>query len=1164
MSECDRLTQSAPKITIGPRVSVLTNSPSQTETAASPSDLLVAAIEERRPIVLVLGQDAWADDGDTVLVKALHRLRYDGDSKRGWAALPGAKAISKDFYDWLADRFATRVHPKSIEVLTRLPWSAVFTSSLDPTLKNLLEGGREPEVVLAATEAPLAARSRVRPPLYHLFSRAGEHDPTVLPPVTRHDLNTRRTNHAIPLLTRVLETATTLGLVIVDGIAPGRDWLKLDDLLGIVGGAAPHQVIWCGGQPRDNGDVGEDFDAAVKSSRIVVEPRRLGTLIAELHALERLSDTMLADAEDPSSVSIGDGRLETPPEERLRVEAVASIVDDSWTDSLAPLGDDSEYVTFRRFHGAVEGPRLLVEGVRRGFAIKRDFEGPLLRLISSAIVDHAKTDNPIVVEGQSGTGKSVALARAVFYAREHCRVPVLYALGRIPRSREVARFCEIADNHGALATLIVCDANREVDEYHELLTGLRSLGRRVVVLGSQYRKGNRTRGRPYPSVSATDRLSDVERQKLQKLLARYPGIPNGEDLPTEHILAFLYHCLPASRPRISSGLAAEAKSTQQQIRSMGRVPLPISPITLLHQKLIEAGVVDTHVPLLPYPQDHSSSDSDDSAARLIDFVMVSGSLSCDLPFDLLIRAITKSNHDTDLSSIVRLFRKLDLIRWRSSTSNDDTLLVGPRLTLEADLLCKQRLGGVSEETTRLLELIESVRDRGLDSRRDERRFLLDLLRQLGPDGLRGDRYQPAYVKIACALTRLREKYGVRDAGLMIQESAFRRYAVRYEVVDQCDCLPLLEKARDVIQRALDGVADGSIEAARRTKDSLLVERATIYGYLARNRVERSGTAEEIWSAYTAARTAVGNAVSATTAYYPLDVGLWTPSDILRSGILTELQKADLRADIYSTLDQVEPASLPPQQRVKFHERQMKVGAVLGDYNLTDHAFSELNKSGSTAGYYLRARQHIADLSRETTVIDRPEDMAGAQRAVEFLSSHLTKIKDDPRCLRLLLECQWIVAAGRWPFRGQRQPIPLDNDVRRSLLDIVRALNSASGSAARHLPRYIEAVLTWLIDGGPSAIALFRELDKDTEHEVGGRVVSRHLIADADGTPCRFEGRLERERGAGKWTVWVDSIRRHVDLIGRHFPNEHVARGRTIRGFGISFNFIGPIADPVFR
>ena len=1130
-----------------------------TENGVSPADLLVSAIEEQRPIVLILGQDAWSESksGDTVLMKALVRLDRDRSSRCGWSTLLGAEKVPDEFYDWLAERFRRRVHPPSLEVLTQLPWSAVFTSSLDPTLKDLLEGrGRQPEVILTANETPPAARSRARPPLYHLFSRAGEHDPAALPPTSRSELNTRRTRHAVTLLNRVLETATTLGLVIVDGLASGRDWLRIDNLLGVLGDAAPHQVIWFGGQPRIDGELVEDFDAAVKSNRIIVEPRRLGSLIAELRALDRLPDPIPPDAEAAGLISLDKGRnLETTPEERLRVEAVASIVDDSWTEFLAPLGEDSEYATFRRFHGAVEGPRLLVEGVRRKFAIERDFEPQLWRRVSTAIANHARIDTPVVVEGQSGTGKSVALARIVVYARERKRVPVLYAIGRIPRSQEVSKFCELADAAGDSTTLIVCDANRDVDDYYDLLIGLRSLGRRVVVLGSRYRKRENSGHRPY-RVEAPAGLSEKERDKLHSLLGRYLGIPDRDVLEKDHFLAFLYHRLPASRARIGAGLGAEAQSAAQII---GRVSQPVDPeinFSLLRQRIIKSGILSKYPSFIDEPRKQSVSNSEGAAAKLIDFVMLSGNLSCEVPVNLLIRAVTRYGHD--LSLIIYLFRNLDLFRW-----NKNTLFVGPRLILEAEVLCRHRFGGADAEATGLLELIESVRDGGIDSRRDERRFLLELLRQLGPDGIRGDRYQSAYVKIALALTKLRKKYGTVDAGLMIQESTFRRYAIRYQKVDQNDCLPLLEEARDVIQLALDGVDDGSIYAARKTKDNLLVERATIYGFLARNRADSHASAEDTWSAYEAARTAVRKAVSVTSAYYPLDIGLWTPSDLLKSGALTELQQADLRADIYSTLDQVEPDLLPPQQREKFHARQMIVGTVLGDYHLTDRAFSELRDRGSTAGYFLRARGLISDLSRDAVVFDT-SDVAAARRAAEFLSSHFDRIKDDQRCLRLLLECRWIVETGRWPFRGLRQPVPFDPVECRGLLAIVRALNAASGPSSQPLHRYLEAMLTWLIGDEQSAIRMFRVLAQDTGHEFGGRVISRHTITGTDGVRCRFQGRLERDRGAGHWTVRVrvGGVDRQVDLLSRNFPNEEISYGRTIRDFWISFNFIGPIADPV--
>ena len=37
----------------------------------SARDILLSAIEEQRPIVMILGQDAWADGEDTILTRAL-------------------------------------------------------------------------------------------------------------------------------------------------------------------------------------------------------------------------------------------------------------------------------------------------------------------------------------------------------------------------------------------------------------------------------------------------------------------------------------------------------------------------------------------------------------------------------------------------------------------------------------------------------------------------------------------------------------------------------------------------------------------------------------------------------------------------------------------------------------------------------------------------------------------------------------------------------------------------------------------------------------------------------------------------------------------------------------------------------------------------------------
>jgi hypothetical protein len=823
-------------------------------------DLLLSAVDEQRPIVLLLGQNAWFDGStsDPVLTRTLDHLGRPQDVPKGWYALLGGTPLSEPLYDWISERFERRVTPPWLEVLNQVPWSAIFTSALDPTLPRLFSGpGRSPDVILTAREVPGAVRSRARPPLYYLFGRSDVHDPGARPPTSRAELNVRRISHALPLLGRLMETSTSLGLVLVDGFSVGDEWLKIADILGALGTASSGQIIWFGGKPSSiTSETSDEFDAAVASGQIIAQPERLGTFIAELRSLGQLPEPVLPDSEESGIITLRQGkRLETTPEERLRVEAVASIVDDSWISFLPPLGPDAEYAAFRRFHGDMGGTRLLVEGVRRGFAIHREFEEALLQKALTALADHASVDTPIILHGQSGTGKSVSLARLVAHIRENNAAPVLYAIGRVPQSQEVSGFCEAAERAGSEATLIVCDANHDVDAYRDLLLSLRSRGRRVVVIGSRYRIADSERRRKARwNVEAPTNLSSAERQLLADLVSRYvveSATPNFVDA---NILGFLYRLLPPSRPRFSAGLGAEARAAEHELRERGRQSRPILPTTQLAQKLVEAGFADGYEPLFNKKQS-DVLESDDAAGRLIDLVMAAGSLNCAIPVNLLLRAVTEAIPGVSFILLSDLFGGLDLFRWKWADREHSELLVFPRLTLEADLICRRRLVTPEREADRLIELIRAVRSTSVELE-SERRFLFDLLHQLGADGPRGIRYRASYARVGRTLTEIRRRFGVVHAGLMLQESAFRRIAIREGMVDDDQRLPLLEEARDAIQVALDSIANGTITAAKRTKQNLQVERASLYGFLANDRVRSKASPEDIWSSYEAARAAI--------------------------------------------------------------------------------------------------------------------------------------------------------------------------------------------------------------------------------------------------------------------------------------------------------------------
>ena len=272
----------------------------------------------------------------------------------------------------------------------------------------------------------------------------------------------------------------------------------------------------------------------------------------------------------------------------------------------------------------------------------------------------------------------------------------------------------------------------------------------------------------------------------------------------------------------------------------------------------------------------------------------------------------------------------------------------------------------------------------------------------------------------------------------------------------------------------------------------------------------------------------------------------------------------MTADIYDILDQVDLRALKPEQQEKFDVRRLKTAFAVGDQELSAEAFADLIDRGSAAGCYLHARR-IAPVwdgdGREETFSNSEREKA--RSAAEFLEKYPSLVSQDPRCLSLLLDCRWICEVGRRPFVGQRQPLPARPSAQSVLLEVVTKLNEASGENPRNVTRYLGAALTWLGGGEKTAMEMFRELDRDTEYEDASRVVRRHLIADEDGRAIEFEGRVEGGPHGGSWNVRLEGHRQQlVRLLERDFPEYDIAYGRQIRGFGVAFNFIGPIATPI--
>ena len=1125
----------------------------------SAQEILRKAISDDLPVVAVLGQAIHqsSDGRDNVLLSALGRLGVEGSF---WSDIFSAGKLEAEFYNWLAERFDRRTPSKELTSIADVHFSAVFTSSIDPVLKNMFgSDGRIPEPILVGDPPPPISRSKLKPRIYYLFGMTGAG--VFQPPSTRLEFRARRAQHATPMLNSLFDVSTALGVVVVAGLSAGQDWINTSELLGHLSRAAKESVLWFGPDPEFDGEDAEIFAELIDANIIIRDERSLGTVIAEAE-LHRDS-AQLQVWNEPGMVSFSDGkRLITTPSMRLSTEASASIIDDAWMDHLVQLEGSSKETAFSLFHSVPSSSRVLFEGVRRGYAIRRDFENELLEVVEKAIANHSNEKGAIVVSGQSGVGKSIALFRIAALIRKKRSAAVLFARDRIPLAVELATFLSDVDrlNH---VTLLIVDALAAPRRYDSLLESFRSRGHRIVVLGSSYNTElveHRHDGR---LVDARARLSEGERTSLVNLSKKFNTGRELSDklIASEHALAQFFWQLPQSRSTLARGVGQEARKTERVLRDRGRSKKPVKEVGALAFALLEAGYRSEASILSQQPEAPSEHDS---ASKLIDYIVACSRLHRWVPINLLLRALMSeslvSRSGIDIDLVRELFEGNDLFRWRYHDNSEDQLLVGARLQLEAQLICDQRLGGAAFEARAILELVSNATRAGPDGA-EETRFVADIVYALGPDGPLGARYSGSYGEIAAALTLLRKTRGVRNARLMLQEATLRRHHIRKNeaTLSDEDRLQNLDEAREAVEEALNDISspNNGLRAGRRTIEYLWVERAATYGFLATSAARNNEPTETIWANYLAARQAIRNATRKSGTYFPIDISLWTALGLLESNIGFGLeQSAELRADIEATIDMVEVDELDSSQAENFQRQRLRAAELVGNYEMSDEAFDALQEVGSSVGYFFRAKKLAPTISFEEDTVSGKE-VEQARAAAEYLFRHRDRVSDDSRCMRLLLRCVWLWKTGSQMLRGLHGPLPFSDDDRNEVLGILTDLSDSTGEDLQPNIRYLSAVFRWLTGDELSAIDQFRQLARDTEYVEGKRVLPRNVITDATREPIIFTGIVQRQIGEKRWSIHVGQLGRQVDLVEGGWARD-VSLGKEMN-FSIAFNYLGPIA-----
>ena len=545
------------------------------------------------------------------------------------------------------------------------------------------------------------------------------------------------------LLAELPSLVTPHGVLALEAYDSANDWLALDRL-------APHlmhlgvgQAHWFSApEPKALGPRGR---LLLTSGKLVLHQDPLSEWIR--WALDRgLLEVAAVTGEPTDGISLtlrrGKRRFFTLTEWHKWTYGLP-VLDDSVTATPEPVAsEDDRFQLFRQFlydSGLRNMPRW--EDYAHGFAFHRiEFE-ELLRQARDLLSEPSLKPDPVLLCGQSGSGKTVALAELAYSLRgEHW--PVLY-LGRgQPRVdfQRIGAACEEIERLEPTCTLIVWDSLQEPGEYAALAQHLAGRGRKALVVGSAYQADSR-----YPAVTFPAELSPKERQDFVRHLQSFgvPLVPEDVEEVDSHFFVFLYRLLPDARSKLRQGLPPEFQYGLQQVQRLVREARNTEPLSRPSEgwfidRLREAypewrkvfGSLDGAVCVEPETRDRQRTE------ELTRMILVPGRYDLDVPVDLLIRCLGEDGFER-----LREFDPQDFGVFRWVDDDDGNPVLRVRSSLEADLLCQGDFVTPEGEIAILRRLVTQIRLGDWERPNLEVDFVTDLFVKIEPEGEYGHRFK---------------------------------------------------------------------------------------------------------------------------------------------------------------------------------------------------------------------------------------------------------------------------------------------------------------------------------------------------------------------------------------------------------------------------------------
>ncbi|OXR99725.1 DEAD/DEAH box helicase family protein [Shewanella algae] len=1028
----------------------------------------------------------------------------------------------------------------SLDIISKIRWNAIYTSSIDDLILNRLKTeGRETFPICKSKKSSSYGRDDLN--VFYMFGLYSRTDDSEKVPTTKLQF-LKRLHEASLMLTTLIESMGPLDTLIISGWNPQSDPFNSEALYQVISRLSEGQLFLF----SENQNMNDEFlNELIKENTLSIVKTKLSTFLTKNSNLFENMPNKDSDLE--SFVRVNSQALEIPTRIKRLINPYGQLVEDK--NFNTPIKNKDEL--FKDF--LFESSRFPIwSAYPEKIDFERDYFEKLYNIVKQEVTINKVSQEPILLHGATGTGKSIAIARLCYRLYSDHKYLILH----INNHRDSLDFkvideiCEWAESSLNLMTIICWDGMSNTDTYQHLSSYLASRGRKQIVIGSTYRINTPSKR----FVLADDCFNESENVRFKKYLNSHGiDIGNYTDSFDSIFLVTLYRLLPETRFAITSGVVNEASHIKDYLKNNTTVSERCESVIA---EAFKNAFIKSEIKTRTTKKIIENINID----NIIDIVMVFGKLGIETPLDIILRVFPKLK----ASNISDIFKTLDIIRWSENSYGE--ILLSPRNTLEAEIYCKRILSSYKEHIERLLLVIEHIEQKD-DKYSSEIRFCTDIARAFGPNGNSGKDYQDYYLDISNAIGSLIEKKGIKNPKLMLLQANFvREYGKRKfddrDVFFQ-EYLDILLSALKVIESAIS-IEEESISKRRRQDNYSLVslygEKTSILGTIA-NQFENKGNNETQVSKYIieAIDTIKESFKYDVYNYISLDSIAWIAINYVKKSKELHGERLKVLMEAVSKFDEYNSSDIEERYQSDFLIRKTKLHEALGEKNISNSTLEELKKISLEDYHYYIISKMISGVNVHENL--EQSNIPLIEKALDYIKSHSQDLESSYKSNVINLRLYWLLKTKKPLLSTERMVVNENEDFWSEIVKITSRIINCSYNNNVIIYNFLKGVSLFNLSQYKACDDIFRFLSRESESVSGSRRIFKSILMSNGISVRKFSGEIRNiNTSRNRGEIYIDELKTSVKFLPSDFSLTESDQGSHLSSFHIAFNFLGPLVD----